>query len=625
MDLQESRTDYLHRRRSLLQQILERFNSTERNRLLASFDPSVLIRLTDRDDLVKVLTDFESWGDDSLEQIETILRADDIWKKRLIDKGILIQLDQLKVDEGRNMETLPPVMFTNRGREFKRIDDNNTKLMQTWLIDAPVGYGKSGLLSEIHRRNIHDANRNNVRGSKSFLYAIPRDKDLNIASLANELIREIGCKIQFEAGERADKIGSRIAACILSLPIGNTKGQGEDSEGKLLFSEAHSSEITILIDNLDSLAEDTFEDLAELILGFWEEFGARRFFERQNRFRIFLAGRNLGKKSSIFRDKSVPFLLMPLSPFEFRYVEETVRNYTSQVKMPQTPKVATGIAAHIMYLTGGHPGAMANILQDLTRNDYAGVPRCLEEDPNPYLDIVHTFTDEIVNDHLKVISHFNENIVKFLPENQNLLSIIETLSVFRQYGTWLLDELITRKQIQWDGRGYELKDILTKTLIISKPISEPSSFLRNDISSRLLSMRLREGSYGTTRFAELCQLGLTLYGNRILRPEGEPAHILALEWLYQELQYECYVKRTRGDALKQRILGAADHAMDLLVIGNSSSDVIEGFTNSLQLDWELGFQFNYFAGEAGYTAQPFIDLEKSVEMKFKQILSLPPA
>lgn len=622
MDLQEPTTNLAHRRKLLLQEVLGRFTGPERDRLLAEFEPGELQNLTNREDLVIVLNDFESWGDNSLDRVETILRGDKFWKQRLTVTGILVKLDQLRRDEGRDVEALPPVMFTNRSREFKRIDDNNPKLMQTWLIDAPVGYGKSELLREIHRRNVHGENRNNGRSRKSFLYTIPRDLDFNIVSLANELIKEIGCKIHIEDSEHAKKIGLRIAACILGMPIEDTKGQGQPPKGKL-FSEEYSSEINILIDNVDSLDEKTFGDLAELILGLRQEFETRGFFENQNRFRIFLAGRNVEKRSSILRDNSLYFLPIPLSPFEFQYVEETVRNYTSMVRMPLKWKVTTGIAAHIMYLTGGHPGAMASILQDLTRNDYAGVPTCLEEKPNPYLDIVHEYADEIVKDHSRLISHFQEDIAKFLPESANLLSIIETLSVFRQYGTWLLNELIERSQIQWTGRAFELKDILSKTRIISKPILEPSSFLRNDISGRLLSIRLRESSEGQTRFAELCQLGLTLFRNRILRPEGEPVDILALEWLYQELQHECHVEAIRGDPLKQRILSAADDIMDFLVLGNSSLDVVEGFTNSLKLDWEFGFQFNYFAGVSGYTTQPFIDLEKSVERKFKEIAARP--
>ena len=604
------------KRKQLLQRCADSLGGNEPQRFVSEcIDPELQKRLTDPDsiNMVSILNDLDLFH--KLDLFEDWIRGDRLVSQRIKEKGILAELDALKPKAIQKSVSPLPVKFTNRVKEFNKIDAISNPF-QVWLIEAPAGYGKTELILEIQRRNEYLRKKNDYPGD-DFLITLNRRTRFNVISLANKIVKIIGGKTKFKDGDGSNTIGTRMAAYILGLSIGTGENSGilTNFGKEILYSTVHGAEISILIDNVEILDDTTFRELSSLTSGFYLEFQKKQFFDRQNRIRIFLAGTNLLTRSSVFKDKSVSFFDLALSPFEFQYVDETVRNYSSLVSRPLHPDISATIAAHIMHLTGGHPGAMAEILQKLAREGFPGVPQCFQDNSDSYLGIVHKFTQKVVDNHLEVVSRFTDEISKYLPKSEDLFAILETLSVFRQYGTWLLENLIAQGLIQWKGRAYELKDLLykNKTYFISKQ----ESFLVNNISRALLATRLREGiPDGQARFATLCKFGRIQYSERILNPCGEPVAQLALEWLFQELQYDCYVEQLSGRSLINAIYEALDDVFVHLGIAHASPDVIEGFLNVLKKDWELIFLFNFFASEDGYKTEPSEEFIELVERKY---------
>jgi hypothetical protein len=597
MSLHASKMNAGKKRLDLLRQCLDRLNEDEFQELMISLlSPSERTRLTQPHARATFLGDLEQWGNSYLDRLEGKLRDREEWCKRLSD--LLEQLEGLAtaaetaqqperlqgaVKEQREGHVIS-VDFVNRVDELDSIF-RSTQLAQYWIIDAPAGYGKSRFLQEIQRHY-------ETKGWACCYVEIPRDTPLKTRALVGEIARELGFSGNYRGRMEARRIGRQIAASLLDLLV-----EVEAKDGikeKIHLFEAKYSGVSIALDNVEVLDDQTLSELAALIPGIYDGLIGGGFFSGQNRLRFFLAGRGArGRALATLNKGGAVMTERTLSAYSFDVVETTVGQYAlkKQVTPPETNLGET--AACLMDLTGGHPGCMATILEELAQSKFAHAPFVLKEDVDRFLSqVVFPVLEDLEN----------------VSDRSELVSILETLSVFRRYGAWLLQALISEKHIQWDGDGYQLEGVLIETYLVERR----KGFLQDDITRRLFALRLRHRN--PDRFRELCQAGPIIYEN-YLKSSDRPRYpeIVAVEWLYQKLQYEYYVEGKRGTSLMQEILRSVAHASDILVATWDYREIIPDFIDALNEDWELEFTVNHLLSEEGYSREPYRQLLQRVE------------
>jgi hypothetical protein len=120
---------------------------------------------------------------------------------------------------------------------------------------------------------------------------------------------------------------------------------------------------------IDTLGNTTKNDVLILENNFVEDLDkyitTNEYFSEVGRYRLFFAGRNL---SSDLIDSQRPekyTVDIKLSPFRYEDVHDMVKNYGvfSHLK----PDTKADFAADILYLSGGHPGLMASIVNNYKR------------------------------------------------------------------------------------------------------------------------------------------------------------------------------------------------------------------------------------------------------------------
>lgn len=562
----------------LISWCLEKLNEnqfTELKRLVLT--PKEQDELTQPVTKASFLGDIERWG--YQDKLEEILRKR--WPDILSEP--LKQLEEHR----RDVPTEEPAVvepisvdFVNRIEEFKTIFQS-AMLAQHWIIDAPAGYGKTEFLKEIRERYTK------TEGWLCCYVELPREAPLQIRALAHEIIREFGGSENFREEIGARQIGRRIAAYLLNLCVGTNE--------KICLLSAQYSGIAVFVDNIESLEQETLSGLADLIGGVYEGLNGSGFFNRQNRLRFFLAGRDARRKaSSILSERSVPTADMALSPYTFSVVQDTVRQYALKAGVIPPEENLRETSAQLMYLTGGHPGCIAAILQELAKGRFAEAPFVLKEEPEKFNGVVFSVLRDLES----------------ASDRRELIPILETLSVFRRYKPWMLRHLLDKRYIHWIRDEYELESALSETYLLEKK----EGFLQNDISRRLFAIRFR--TMDPDRFRRLCSEGPTLYENYLHSPKPWHPETVVVEWLYQKLQYEYYVEGKRGENLRRVILEATRSALGMLETMWDSREIIPVFADILKEDWELQFMVNYFSSEEGYSDEPYKELLGQVGGKY---------
>jgi hypothetical protein len=453
---------------------------------------------------------------------------------------------------------LPPVNrinFVNRNSERKRA--SATHATAYTLLDAPAGYGKTELLRAIEQ---------DYFGLNWLCVCIDvPDDDRSAMGIIGELAKHTALPPDFFA--RSDSIseaGIKLSTALYSR-----------------LSSLDAPGLVVLIDNAERLPEDQIGPFLNDCLG---------AISRNLELRVCCAGRYI--KSSWIRQASKAgprFSRIPLTPFRFRYVEDTVRSL-----FPGQNELALR-AAHLMYMTGGHPGCMAEILE---RMDFVQpVEEHFREHQDEYREIV-----------LKAIAEIGR------PIPAHLQNVFDDLSVFRCYDYRLLQQMLASVSLDYDGQANSLERELTATSLVRRK----SNFVRDEIVRRLLAIRMYWKK--PRRFLELCAAARDIYRQDLDTPTGQEATI-ALEWLFQELQLR-YHQSEQGPkeraALREAFFaddGLLQQALEILRAGARWYDSSQNLLTQLEgedEDWEFRFFLNYFLRTDRYKQEPFETMLHSV-------------
>ncbi len=449
------------------------------------------------------------------------------------------------------------IEFMNRVSEVQLI--TNLYSPSYLLISAPLGYGKTRLL-EIVKIQFQS------QGWFCIHCILQKNSDYTPKDLICVILQELGTNIEeidFERFVTPKEYGYLIAEWLVKR-----------------LNQLEIYGVLLLLDQVEALEEEVASQfLNEVIPGLNRGLRSAGYLDQ---LKVILSGCYVSHWEQLSK---IPLGLMPVTPFNFPVVQQTVQRFMSNAKAALPIESIQEIAAHIMYLTGGHPGCMVKLLKGFPVGWPAHEYFIGQEDQH-YTKIV----EPVIND-----------ARQHIPEN--LEHIFDTLSVVRQFNSRFLRHLMDNRLIRWSKSEYELEDELTRTHMVTRT----DGFLHDAITQRLFSIRLRNSE--PDYFIAVCEEAIAFYEKSLQDSGINRPDILAVELLFQKLQYIHY-KQQGG---KEELLNAVPGVMEKLTRGRDSREMVRNCLELLKKDWEFLFSFNYLLRNGIYDNEsPYDELLKSV-------------
>lgn len=440
------------------------------------------------------------------------------------------------------------IPFQNREDEIK--DILSSFAPPYFLLDAPAGYGKSVLLKRLAER---------FEENGWMTAHVRLDERGNAHQLVDSLAHQLGVECA-TAGLDMTGCGRQLAAVLRQDKLDEMTHEG----------------LVLLIDLDGKPTLDTLEDfVTQFIPAVQKNLLLLEFFlTHHNRFRVIIAGRHVASKVT---SSDIPLRILQLTPFNYTVVLEAMR-----ALLPGYARDSiTQIAAHLMYLTGGHPGCVAHCLQSY---------QTLGETPDEFLA---GHAEEMWMDIVSpVAQHVRDSI------DPRLWYAFDRLSVFRYLDYALLDAL-AGSGIEELGNSIELADELTNTFLLSWR----GRWLRDDITRRLLAIRLREEE---EHFPEWCHQAQQICADHVQNSTTQSPEMWTIEFLYQVLQEHAQAIHTpeQRNALRDHFSNQVSQALAWLLDGRQKETELRALKENLEHDWEFRFTMNYFLRADNYSDEP---------------------
>ncbi|MEH2196568.1 MAG: hypothetical protein V7K98_28545 [Nostoc sp.] len=471
-----------------------------------------------------------------------------------------------------NRQSLEPVdldkiPFSNRDAPISEITGINSPPYH--LVTAPEGYGKTEFLKQI-QKHFQELEWCCTYASISSYESI---EDLE-KRLVNSLRLTFPQYCKLSRAEHLDLLLHEIW----------TQWQSQEKKG-----------IVLLID-LDGIApqkqrlDEIFNDFKEFVERIQKSLKDLKFFkDNYSRFRVVIAARCL---IDIPLERIFPKLT--LSPFNWEVIQDTATKYLKPIEM--TSESLALLAGHLLYLTGGHPGCIAEALKVYRSGSYT-VNRFL----NSYGNKIWERTLKKCRDQIK------ESLRK---ENDNLYESIEKLSVFPILnGPWILKEAFQRFQLPFSGDSFKLSAELTKTSIFTRE----KTIIKDDMTRRLLVIGLlRESS--PESFRELCseaaEICLGYIHELKSKNDSAVAGIWSMQYFFQILQRDAGFINSLAHRQKLR-KSFFDQTVEetLGIFRNTDREQFHEFIYTLKSevenDWEFQFLVNYYLHNDEYNDTPY--------------------
>jgi len=287
------------------------------------------------------------------------------------------------------------------------------------------------------------------------------------------------------------------------------------------------------------------------------------------------------------------FTLHTLEPFKFDDIlEAALLLVEGAVQDTVEP-----FAAHILYITGGHPDCMVKVFKLYSQY--------IEVGSSPQ-DFFQKYADMIWNEHVRdeLIAIENE-----IPGD--LRPIFETMSFYRYFDKHIVETLMEAGELPTRD-VLHLLDSMTSTHLIERI---PYMY-RDAITRRLIVLSLRH-RLPAPEFSRRCTQAFNLYLSALKKHKDDRREVWAIECFFQLLQAHAVTVqegKARPDFLERPFGKELDRILKAYVGKRREyRSAIEAVLYKMDEDWELQFIVDYFFGENGYSLNPYEKLKSAID------------
>ncbi|MBI5933480.1 MAG: TIR domain-containing protein [Chloroflexi bacterium] len=464
------------------------------------------------------------------------------------------------------------VSFVNRQDEIDELTATTISKTpgQYFIVHAPAGYGKTDLLTELDKRF------SQKEGWKPARAVIAKSDTLQ-------------------------DIASQLAVSLeIDLNGGSNKGWGELLGGALIqkFRNNNPPEGLVLLIDLDQeLSSDLVRGLLdEFIPQVWASLtNLRAFSSQQSRFRVIVAGRNLANTDAV-KQTSLAINKRPLKPFTFDVIKTSAAEFLCNFE----PSKIDNFAADVLFLTGGHPGAMAHCFNFVQQQGF------------PLAQLMQ-YGDDIWNDYLYRVCEHDYQMLAVA----DVKSVIDPLCVWRYSDDFVLQKLLGKHKVESVRDEYDLRDKLAQTNIFEIK----GRYLKDDINRRLLVIRLRKTQ--AIQYQIYTNEARTICEKHLKEPDLQSPERWMIEYLFQSLQMNVdgYAISDHARAtLSQKFKKDVTKSLKLYLCRPSTKTAAQRkqaihilFDKMDEEDqWEFPFLVNYLLREHDYNETPYNQLRDQI-------------
>jgi len=475
-----------------------------------------------------------------------------------------------------SMDAFSSVRFVNRVDEIEDITATASSGGQYFLVDAPAGYGKTWLL---HKLDEHFANKRNWIHA---LVSVKRECDLE--TLTKKLAEQLG--LELSSGTGSDW-GFRLSGAL-------KKKYPEDSM---------PAGVALLID-LDgdpspTLAKDILEKFIPQV---WEILSDLDAFSRSatpSLFRVILAGRNIATEKSIkiFRDQ-LPFINKILSPFTYDVVYKSAKIYLPEIEKKKLDQ----LVAHLLFLTGGHPGCMSSALSLYKSGD---IP----------IERFVSVAQEVIWD--QIVRDVTEKVWNGLNyRDKKIQEAINRLSVYRYVNNRVLRHVIECCPIKGMRDEIDLRDMLTASYLYTGD----GRFLQDGIIRQLVLIHLRQTNQNL--YEGYCKDAYQICKEQLLSPDVQ----LPEKWIVE--MFNQYLLQHAGNGIDHPAFRAKiskefnKEVSSIMQVRKKTKqkladwrEEVDALLSEMDKDtqWEFRFSVNYFLRDGHYNDEPFQKLRAEIK------------
>ena len=469
----------------------------------------------------------------------------------------------------------PPIPFVNRVDEIDAITATASAGGQYFLIDAPAGYGKTYLLSQLNER---------FAAKEKWDHAfVSVKKDCNLETLTFKLAEALGVKLNSDTNL---DWGYRFSGAI--------KKKYQNSRipvGLALFIDLDGESSPSLLGQL----------LEKFILQVWEslaELDAFSSAKPQSQFRVIVSGRNVAANEDLKTFYSyLPLINRSLAPFTYDVVCQSVGNYLQGFEKSRVNQ----LAAHIMFMTGGHPGCMTQVLHFYS----------LQQAP---IDKLITDFGEIIWE--EIVRDVSDKVWRGLPgKGRDFHSAIDRLSIFRYVNNYILKYVLDACPVPDLRDEIDFRALLTTNYLYTGD----GRFLQDDMNRRLMIIRLRHTA--PREYKEYCEDAYKICIQQLQEPTVQLPEKWVVEFLNQFLQQFAGARLDQPSVRVKISEQFYEELARVLKIRREYKKSLPDWREEMEAllvemekkdQWEFRFSVNYFLRENQYDDKPYQKLKSEI-------------